>query len=109
MVNKLRDQGTRMEKITTEQTRRATYMLNKGTAVGVDQWSPAIWRDMSDGALEALVALLNGIEQRLTWPAHLYHNFIVLMGKPAGGTRPIALMAMLYRLWTKVRRPQIDS
>ena len=31
------------------------------------------------------------------------------MGKPAGGTRPIALMAMLYRLWTKVRRPHIDS
>eukprot|EP00973_Karenia_brevis_P012876 1747469-Karenia_brevis.AAC.1 len=25
------------------------------------------------------------------------------MGKPQGGTRPIALMPMLYRIWTKIR------
>ena len=29
------------------------------------------------------------------------------MGKPTGGSRPIALMPMLYRLYTKIRRPQI--
>ena len=29
------------------------------------------------------------------------------MGKPTGGTRPIALMPMLYRIWTKVRKPCI--
>ena len=29
------------------------------------------------------------------------------MGKPAGGVRPIALMPMLHRLWTKVRRDEI--
>ena len=39
----------------------------------------------------------------------MYYNLIVLMGKPAGGTCPIALMAMIYRLWTKIRRPEIDS
>ena len=78
-------------------------------AVGVDQWSPAVWRDMSNEAFEALVELLNEVEHRLTWPAHLYHNFIVLMGKPAGGTRPIALMPVLYRLWTKIRREEIDA
>ena len=27
------------------------------------------------------------------------------MGKPGGGSRPIALMPMIYRLWTKIRRP----
>eukprot|EP00973_Karenia_brevis_P041677 5767218-Karenia_brevis.AAC.1 len=27
------------------------------------------------------------------------------MGKPQGGTRPIALMPMLYRIWTKIRKP----
>ena len=34
-------------------------------------------------------------------------SLIVLMGKPAGGTRPIALMPMLYRIWTKIRQPYI--
>ena len=29
------------------------------------------------------------------------------MGKPTGGPRPIALMPMLYRLYTKIRRPYI--
>ena len=29
------------------------------------------------------------------------------MGRPAGGSRPIALMPVLYRLWTKIRRPRI--
>ena len=29
------------------------------------------------------------------------------MGKPAGGSRPIALMPMPYRLYTKIRRPHI--
>ena len=64
---------------------------------------------MSDQALEELVKLLNEVERRLTWPAHLYHNFVVLMGRPAGGTRPIALMPMLSWLWTKNRRPQIAA
>ena len=50
-----------------DQTRRAINRLSKGTAVGVDQWSPAVWRDMSDEALEELVKLLNEVERRLTW------------------------------------------
>eukprot|EP00973_Karenia_brevis_P066201 9200998-Karenia_brevis.AAC.1 len=31
------------------------------------------------------------------------------MGKPQGGTRPIALMPMLYRVWSKVRKPYIQK
>eukprot|EP00973_Karenia_brevis_P013425 1822757-Karenia_brevis.AAC.1 len=29
------------------------------------------------------------------------------MGKPQGRTRPIALMLMLYRIWSKTRKPYI--
>eukprot|EP00973_Karenia_brevis_P084836 11770873-Karenia_brevis.AAC.1 len=31
------------------------------------------------------------------------------MGKSLGGTRPIALMPMLYRIWTKTRKPYIQK
>ena len=41
------------------------------------------------------------------WQGYIYYNIIVLMGKPVGGSRPIALMPMRYRLHTKIRRPQI--
>eukprot|EP00973_Karenia_brevis_P012472 1692430-Karenia_brevis.AAC.1 len=34
---------------------------------------------------------------------------IVLMGKPQWGSRPIALMPILYRIWTKVRKPYIQK
>ena len=35
-------------------------------------------------------------------------NIIVLMGKPQGGSRPIVLMPMIYRIWAKIGKPYID-
>ena len=45
------------------------------------------------------------------WPGYIYiyYNIIVLMGKPAGGSRPVALMPMLYRMWCRARRIYIDE
>lgn len=51
--------------------------------------------------------LLSHIEERGTRPRYILYNIVVLMGKPTGGTRPIALMPMIYRVRTKVRRPHI--
>ena len=77
--------------------------------MAIDQLSPAVWRHISPEAIKELTKLLNYVKSRLAWPAHIYHNLIVLMGKPTGGTRHIALMLMIYRMWTKIRRPQIDA
>ena len=54
---------------------------------------------------QALADLLNSIEQKCAWPIQVLINIIVLMGKPQGGVRPIALMPMIYRIWTKIRKP----
>ena len=62
---------------------------------------------MEGWVLENWVMLLNNVEKAMTWPMHILLNIIVLMGKPAGGVRPIALMPMLYRLWTKIRKPYL--
>ena len=56
---------------------------------------------------ELLLNILQDIEKSQAWPGYTYYIIIVLMGKPNGGVRPIALMAMIYRLWTKIRRPYI--
>ena len=82
-------------------------MLKSATAVGIDQWSPAQWKALSPEAIDGITYLFQYIEEYGVWPGHLYYNIIVLMGKPTGGSRPIALMPMLYRLYTKIRRPQI--
>ena len=66
---------------------------------------------MSDDALASMAVLLNMCEANVAWPTHVLNNTIVLMGKPQpqGGCRPIALMPMLYRVWTKVRKPWIQE
>ena len=93
--------------ITEEDVKRGIKLMNSVTAVGIDQWSPHQWKQLSPEALEAMAHLFNHVEKHGVWPGHIYYNIIVLMGKPAGGSRPIALMPMLYRLYTKIRRPYI--
>ena len=56
-----------------------------------------------------MILLYAEIEKTGAWPTHTLINVIVLMGKPNGGVRPIALMPMLYRLWTKCRKPEIQK
>ena len=96
-----------MDDITEEDVKRGIKMMSSGTAVGIDQWSPGHWKQLSPEAIEAITHLFNHIETHGVWPGHIYYNIMVLMGKPAGGSRPIALMPMLYRLYTKIRRPYI--
>ena len=90
-----------------EDVKRGIKLMNSGTAVGIGQWSPHHWKQLSQEALEAITHLFNHIEHHGVGRGHIYYNIIVLMGKPTGGSRPIALMPMPYRLWTKIRRPYI--
>ena len=96
-----------LEQITMEDLERGLKLLKTNTAVGIDQWSPGQLRSLSQEAKEVLLDILRDIEKAKAWPGYVYYNIIVLMGKPAGGVRPIALMAMIDRLWTKIRRPYI--
>ena len=81
--------------------------ISNTTALGIDQWAPAQLKALPREALEELAAVLNAIEQHVAWPARVLYNLIVLMGKPGVGTRPIALMPVIYRIWTKVRKPYL--
>ena len=56
-----------------------------------------------------LAEIMNMIEANLKWPAQVLINIVTLMGKPMGGIRPIALMPMVYRLWTKCRKSDIQA
>ena len=96
-----------LEPITMADLERGLKMLSTNTAVGIDQWSPGQLRALSPEAKELLLNILQDIETTKAWPGYTYYNSIVLMGKPNGGVRPIALMATIYRLWTKIRRPHI--
>ena len=93
-----------LDPITVEDLERGLKMLNTNTAVGIDQWSPGQLRLLSPEAKQILLGILQDVENSKAWPGYTYYNIFVLMGKPNGGVRPIFLMGMIYRLWTKARR-----
>ena len=76
------------EKFSQEDVKRGTKALRSGTAVGIDQWSPAQWKMLSPEAIDGITYLFQYIEEYGVWPGHLYYNIIVLMRKPTGGSRP---------------------
>ena len=86
------------DKISQEDVKRSIKALKSATAVGIDQWSRAQWKALSPEAIDGITYLFQYIEEYGVWPGHIYYNIVVLMGKPTGGSRPIALMPMLYRL-----------
>ena len=96
-----------MEPITASMIQVGLRELSNRTALGIDHWSPGELKGLSSQCLQAMADLSNHIEERGTWPRYILYNIVVLMGKLTGGTRPIALMPMLYRVWSKVGRTHI--
>ncbi len=88
---------------------KAAKVLSNHTAL-VDLLELLLLKAMALEAAQALVALLNEIEQTCTWPIHALMTVSVLMGKPPpGGLRPIALMPMIYRLRGTFRKSEVDQ
>ena len=54
-----------MDDITEEDVKRGIKMMSSGTAVGIDQWSPGHWKQLSPEAIEAITHLFNHIQN--TW------------------------------------------
>ena len=98
-----------MDPLTVEDIRRAIFSLRPGTAVGLDQWRPDELRLLTKEGLEQLLLLYQAIEKQGVWPTGIVANIVIFMGKPKGGSRPIALMPMLDRIWCRARRPYIDD
>ena len=82
--------------------------IKANTALGIDHWEGGFLRAMPEEFADRLATLLNRVEGVCAWPWSVLMSIITLMGKPNGGVRPIALLPMLYRQWTKARKPAID-
>jgi hypothetical protein len=78
-------------------------------ALGADQWRPRDWKTLPDEGIAELRCLLVGIERSISWPRQALLNVAVFLGKPTvpPSERSITLTAGIYRLWCKLRRPQV--
>ena len=52
-----------MEEITEEDVKRGINMMSSGTAVGIDQWSPSQWKQLSPEAIKAITHRFTYIEK----------------------------------------------
>ena len=98
----------RLEPITKEKVRAASKTFSARTGVGEDWIRPREVAMLSDSVLDRYAAVLNLAENSGVWPALVTTNLIHLIPKPAGGMRPIGLMATLVRLYERIRRPDIQ-
>ena len=83
---------TLRDRITPEMVMRATKLLKRDTSLGIDWWEVEWLRTMTYEVAVQIAKLLNSIEKEAARPAQTLTNIIVLMGKPAGGVRPVLLL-----------------
>ena len=84
-----------------------TYRLRTG--LGTDCFNPRWLGWLSDVTLDGFAKLLMAIEAPGVWPTLVQQIVIALIPKADGGRRPIGLLAMLVRVWERVRRPIVQS
>ena len=70
-------------------------LLKNETALGVDLLDVSWLKNLSNQIAGALAEVLPSAEKLGAWPIKSMMSIIVLMGKPASGLMPIALMLML--------------
>ena len=93
-----------MHPLTGSDVADAIHILKKNTALGIDQLDIGWLKRLPIEAKDDIATLLNDVEATGAWPIQALLNIIVLLGRPAGGVRPIALMPIIYRIWCRARR-----
>ena len=85
---------------------------SKKAATGPDGLSRADMLHWPLPAKQALVDLLNRIEQGLPWPQQMVTGFVVALEKTPGAEtvnqyRPITVFSLCYRTWSSIRARQV--
>jgi ribonuclease HI len=78
-------------------------------ARGVDHWSVGELKGLHPRAAQALAAPIAKAHRLLAWPPQLALNIMPVLPKPQGGERCIAKTSLLYRCWSRWRRPQVRA
>ena len=87
-----------------EEFRGACRSFPVGTGLGWDAMHPRALLRLPEKLLEAFVTLITWCERLGRWPQFSQLVVVVLLPKPDGGFRPIGLLPMLARIWSRARR-----
>ena len=95
----LSELGEELGKIEVEHFRAVCKAFKRFTGVGVDNWHPHLWAQLSDEGVRVIIAFLLLVEKGRVWPAQAGIIVYFLLAKPGGGNRPIGLLPTLVRVW----------
>ena len=109
LMKELRDEAIqeRLDLIDLACFDEAVFSFNDATALGLDCIAPRVLKSLPHKARLDIVGLLNECEAKQAWPWQMLGQLLVLIGKETGGERPIALICMLLRVWTRCRRSRV--
>ena len=89
---------------------KAAAKMRNRTGMGFDALAPELIKQAPQAAFEELAKLYNEMERRCVAPSTWRSSKICLISKPDGsGRRPIALQAMLYRLYVRARQQAVKD
>ncbi len=94
-----------LDDITLEQFDKACGSFKVAAGLGSDQWSPRAILALPAKGRMALAHMLRTIERVACWGWQMYVVVIGMLGKAGGGERPIGLLTMVARIWTRIRKP----
>ena len=95
--------------MTWTSVQKALLKFPASTAVGADGWSPRQLAHLPAEAGATLVLQLTALKRTMVLPEVQEEAWAVLLDKPDGGDRPIALLPFLYRLLLRCRKRQLDA
>ena len=90
--------------ITIKFFKEACLTFPPNTGLGWDGIHPRALTRLSDRLIHTLIMILLGAEMLGSWPELVGWVIVVLLPKPDGGRRPIGLIPLLPRVWSRARR-----
>ena len=106
--NRAREHAMSLKPLTLDDLQpRLSKLSNK--AGGADGWSYAQLKLLPQEALESLLLLFRAIECDGLLPEQWLTSLVTMLPKNNRVERPIALCNATYRLWAKLRYPEVES
>ena len=81
----------------------------KRTTTAVCGWHPRQFAYLPDICVEVLAVLFGCYERTGTWASFQRSLLVQILGKPAGGFRPILQYRSAFRLWSKCAQPKVKE
>ena len=80
--------------------------MREGAAPGIPGIPLAVWKALPDAWLASVARLFTLVELEGAWPTEWLEAYVVMIPKTSGGSRPrdqrpITVLPVVYRLWSK--------